>query len=70
VFLNEFFVDIFLIALKILKVNESDGERLRLIEEIHFHSHSFVLAFKRGGDLGLLVVHHQKYQVISINYQE
>jgi hypothetical protein len=58
----KFFVDVFLKRLEILKISESDNEGLRLIDEVHLNSHFLVLAFEMGGDLGLLIIHHQKYQ--------
>jgi hypothetical protein len=70
VLLDEFFADVFLKALKILKISESDNEGLRLTGEVHLNSHFLVLTFEMGGNLGLLIIHHEKYQVKSINYQE
>jgi hypothetical protein len=70
VLLDEFFVDVFLERLEILKISESDNEGLRLIDKVHLNSHFLVFAFEMGGNLGLLIVHHQKYQIISIKLQE
>ena len=70
VILDEFFVDVFLERLEILEFGEGDREGLWLISKVHLKCHILVFTFEMGGDLGLLIIHHQKYQVISIKYQE